>query len=598
MFSVVTGYAQNKLELLRNKGDELLSKNKYQQAIVVFKEGLELAKQKDEIFYEATFLVNLGVSYENINDWSKAEEYYNYAIVTAQKNNDDLNQAFANRNLSLINIRKGLYSRAYMQLIVAAKYFKKSNMPDGLVNTYISIGNLEYKRENYNEAAHHYRRAIELVKKLVQVTTDSIQQREYLMDFAMLLNNMGDYYRLKNDYDSAIIYLDSALHLKMQLGNNEYMANTMLGLGEVYYLKNDARKAMYYCDKAYQIRKLIGDVKGLPEAANSLAEVNIKLGSLSKSEELLQIARNISLKDTLRKDLLRNYDISRKLYHQMNQLDKAVLFDQLYIDILNELRDEKLNKQIEELKIQYQTEESKRDFDERLRKNEQEKRLMYAGIGALLLFIGLVVFAYLQKKRDKDKIELLMRELNHRVKNNLQVLSSILSLHYEQLADTRSKQLIKETEGRVKAMSFVHKKLYKGKAFTQVVLNILIQELAEELKISYGFNSDLFKIEYQLDEITLDADKAIPAGLLLNELLTNTFKHAYNHTPEPKLMISLLRKHKEITIVVSDNGSGTEPMAQTDSFGVKLIKLLSKQLKAEVITNTKEGTQTQIKFTL
>jgi two-component sensor histidine kinase len=189
---------------------------------------------------------------------------------------------------------------------------------------------------------------------------------------------------------------------------------------------------------------------------------------------------------------------------------------------------------------------------------------------------------------------LMMRELHHRVKNNLAVVSSLLKLQSTRLEDEKAVQAVRTGQQRVEAMSLIHQKLYQTDSVTRVNMRDYLQSLAGSLLIAYGYQPSEFdlRVETEIDEV--DVDVAIPLGLIANELITNAFKYAYAGDQQPQLHICL-RNHDGITLDVRDNGPGI-PVTdwlhtdQKTSFGKRLIFMLTEQLEGKVELLQQNGT--------
>jgi two-component sensor histidine kinase len=146
-------------------------------------------------------------------------------------------------------------------------------------------------------------------------------------------------------------------------------------------------------------------------------------------------------------------------------------------------------------------------------------------------------------------------------------------------------------DGRIKAMSFIHKKLYGGKDLSRVSIDGMIGEVARELQVSYGFNGRC-KILLGLQPVSLDADKALTLALIVNEVISNAFKYAFTGVAEPQLEVSLVTVGRnEAELRIADNGTGfDEAQRTTGSAGFSLISIFSKQLDAQYSIVSKDGT--------
>jgi two-component sensor histidine kinase len=197
-----------------------------------------------------------------------------------------------------------------------------------------------------------------------------------------------------------------------------------------------------------------------------------------------------------------------------------------------------------------------------------------------------------------QQIKLLMKELHHRVKNNLQIVSSLLSLQSFRIKDQQAKDAIQEGQHRIEAMSLIHQKLYIQDAITQVNIKEFITDIAESLMQAYGYDNDNFDLQIQVEEDLLDVDKAIPLSIIINELITNAFKYAYNTTKHPKLMISFTKQSAQASISIADNGVGIDAKSWKDNsgYGKELIQTFTEQLEGTLTLDINNGTTFKIVF--
>lgn len=184
-------------------------------------------------------------------------------------------------------------------------------------------------------------------------------------------------------------------------------------------------------------------------------------------------------------------------------------------------------------------------------------------------------------ERSLREKESMLQEIHHRVKNNLQVISSLLGLQYENTEDPKLKRILQECENRVRSMGFVHAELYRSENLAAVDLESYFTTLSSNLVRVYG---GLPKIKLQLDLSSLEVaiEKAIPLGLILNELLTNSLKYAFPEDRSGKIQVKISKEEQDILFHYSDDGVGfrKENHVGTGTIGIQLIEILSRQLKA------------------
>ncbi len=206
-----------------------------------------------------------------------------------------------------------------------------------------------------------------------------------------------------------------------------------------------------------------------------------------------------------------------------------------------------------------------------------------------------------------DKIRI--KEIHHRIKNNLQVISSLLDLQAEKFEDEKVKEAFREGQNRVASMSILHEELYKGEDADTLDFSAYIKKLAENLFKTYNFNSRNIRLCTDLEENAfLDMDTAVPLGIIVNELISNSLKHAFAENKEGEIRIKLCREemssvmHKSLfSLIISDNGKGIPKdmdLENLESLGLQLVRILVDQLDGELELKRNKGTEFTIKFTV
>lgn len=202
------------------------------------------------------------------------------------------------------------------------------------------------------------------------------------------------------------------------------------------------------------------------------------------------------------------------------------------------------------------------------------------------------------KKSLKEK-EVLLAEVHHRVKNNLAVITGLLELQSYASDNYHAQKVLKDSQMRVKSIALVHEKLYQNDNLSEVNVSSYMEELITSVKRAIGSRDDHISIEMDIDNLTLPVTQAIPCGLLVNEIVTNSYKHAFKGLDEGLIEVSLKTKGEFVQITVQDNGVGFDQENYTKpglSLGMKLIRTLSKQLRASTEVRSKDGTSYSIEF--
>ncbi|MBL7149200.1 MAG: PAS domain S-box protein, partial [Candidatus Cloacimonetes bacterium] len=225
----------------------------------------------------------------------------------------------------------------------------------------------------------------------------------------------------------------------------------------------------------------------------------------------------------------------------------------------------------------------------------------------ILSFVSDEIALAIEHKKAEDQIinslkekEILLMEVHHRVKNNMQIISSLLKLQAGYVKDKQALELFKNSQNRVKSMSLIHEKIYRSKDLASVDFEDYVKSLSYNLFSTYGINTNKVKLELKVAKHSIDMNKAIPCGLIVNELLSNSLKHAFPKGRSGKIVVGLsINKNDEFELTVEDNGIGMQKeidLDKLDSLGLQLIDALTSQLKGKISFDSNNGMKTKLIF--
>ncbi|MGZ3863725.1 MAG: PAS domain-containing protein, partial [Bacteroidia bacterium] len=195
--------------------------------------------------------------------------------------------------------------------------------------------------------------------------------------------------------------------------------------------------------------------------------------------------------------------------------------------------------------------------------------------------------------------EILLKEVHHRVKNNLQVISSILNLQTAYLKDKPTINILKECQNRIKTMAFIHESLYQNKDFSQINFSEYIVTLVKNLFYSFEANQQKIRANFDVEPILLNLDTSIPCGLIVNELVSNALKYAFKETREGVIFVELKKVNDKIKMTIADNGRGIPPeinYKNTETLGLQLVNTLTEQINGTISMKQNKGTIFEIIF--
>lgn len=289
------------------------------------------------------------------------------------------------------------------------------------------------------------------------------------------------------------------------------------------------------------------------------------------------------------------------------------------------------SRQIEELQIQYETEKKERDIEflqaekllqkNRLQQANVTKNLTLGGILLLLLFTGMLYSRYRMKQDSNRQLEIqqieinqtnamlhsaleekewLLREVHHRVKNNLQIVMSLLNTQSAYLDDPAALSAIRHSQHRIHSISLIHQKLYQSKNSARIDMPVYISELVDYLQDSFNTGSYI-RIDLRIAPVELEVSQTVPLGLILNETISNSIKYAFPDHRQGTIRIVLEElANDQFQLIISDDGVGLPEDQEHHtrrSFGLSLIRGLCKQLGGHCTLQNQDGLTIQVIFT-
>ncbi|HEY9046839.1 MAG TPA: tetratricopeptide repeat protein [Ohtaekwangia sp.] len=534
----------------------------------------------------------IGVIYSLRGLMDSSIYYYTKSLGLYHELKDTTNAIILDTNLSIIFKNKGIYEKSLEHAFGALAKMKEEPSRT-LASCYNTIGLVYLKTSDYKDALLYARKALNVRKSLGIASL-----------VGQSLNSIGEIYIAMHLYDSALQNLQEALVIKRASDERKTLTSTLNNIGDALYEQRKFAAAKEYYEESLIIKREFKDILGEAVTLNNLAKVSIALADLKHAEQFLNDAHALITRSGALNELRRNLEIRIQLLEKKKDFAQAFRYTRELLVVRDSLMTQQKSESLMSMQFRYDVEKKEQQIvllEQRHAISQTElktKQILIEGlIIALFLFIVIVVLVYYNfrvVRSSKRHIETLLKELHHRVKNNLQILASVLSLQSQQLQDENALQAVKSSESRVNAMALIHKKLYLGDQNRNINIKDYITELVQYLSHTYGFADRNFNLNLKLEEVHVDVDKAIPLGLIINELVSNSFKYAYTQQPLPALNVSLyLNKQKSLSLEISDNGSGFEDSAgkkTTGAFGLKMVKTLLKELKGKLDMNTDKGT--------
>lgn len=465
---------------------------------------------------------------------------------------------------------------------------------------------------------------------------DFEKAKSYFQDVAMLCEKISNKKRLANTYNNLGLiaseegdfekeenYYLQAQEIFLETNDREGLAMTKLNLGSLYLLSDRYSLAEINLRESHNEYVSIGNFTGQLDVMSSLVTLNEKQGNLDRAISLAEESYETAIKKSYLSGAVHFLELLEELYLRKNDYRKAYQLVNERKVIEDSLFTQESDKTIAELETQYETAQKEKEIANLALQNQQanfelenrdnQRKIYLATIFSLIVLALFIAWRYRYKQKlskvleEKNQViseslaqrETLLKEIHHRVKNNLQVISSLLNMQSRFIQDPAAVDAVKEGRNRVKSMAMIHQKLYQEENLTGLLISEYIENLVNSLERSYGITEDKVSIEFDVDEITLDIDTMIPLGLILNELVTNTFKYAFPEGKSGHLKIELKQEQHKLKLSVADNGVGFKPdsVGKKGSFGLTLIESLSEKLGAKVDIISDKGTTYNFEIT-
>ncbi len=522
-----------------------------------------------------------------------------YTYFKKQKDSTEL--AFVADELGIMNVFMGYNQKAQKYLFEVYEIYqamkdekKMAGATNGLAIFYGSNGQEDKAIERYLESL-----------KLYQKINDTLGQ-------ANVHANLGLTYIEQQKFDKA------EYHLRQQ-GHLDSLLNTQWGLGFHFdfmgYLKSHQgllSEALTFNKKALEIRKKLPSQYNIAESRVSLAEVYYELKQYDNAiEQAKEILKGSEQRQSLHQQQAA-YDILAKGYEAKNDFKESLLFLKKYSTIKDSIYNQNQQEQIEEnnAKFQFQQQQNKIAVLD-LENKANEARLQQKNRAILITSIALVLITilcgllfktikkYLDQKKNLSKAlkekEILLKEIHHRVKNNLQLISGLLTLQGASIDNEQVQHALKEGKTRVRSMALIHQDLYQNKNLREVNAKTYLKRLTTELFDTYNVTPNKVGLTLDLDDLDVDIDTLVPLGLIINELISNSLKYAFPNETEGNILVSLKEKNECLNLIVKDDGIGfnLEDIAP-NSFGKKLVSSLVEQLEGKSTITITSGTEINI----
>ncbi|CAN1573279.1 HATPase_EL346-LOV-HK-like domain containing protein [Flavobacteriaceae bacterium] len=608
---------KNLADALENQGTFLLDNNPDKEKIL--NEAMHLYKETGDKIKEVETLTKLlTVHFWNGNlALAKKEsiQAYNFLKKIGFKHTH-----YNAATISYINLVLKNQKEALLYAIDAVKTMETTQDMAVADNLYMRLGNVYYYMGNIEDA-------IPLFKKSIKIGQKNKNTQSWYVSFVTCLDAMVEIGKHQEAIDylktETLQYPPNTLFEKMLISQISAKCYNKLGNKQLaeknYIITVKYMQQLIDAKTAYNFAVIYSEI--------SLFYANLNNGN--KAKFYADIALNIDRKYKIKFNYP-NLDLSLfKIDSLSGNYLSAIGHYRKFKKSNDSIENYSKRKEIEELRFKYETVQKEINIktlqtQTNLQKNQLEKSklLINLSAGSLLLLtiiIGLLYNLYRVKQKNNDKLEIkekeislknshlqhlldekewLMKEIHHRVKNNLQTVISLLNSQSAYIDNDMALSSIKSSQHRIHSMSLIHQKLYMSENVSTINMTVYVKELVEYLKDSFNVRQRIsFKIK--IEQLELDVVQAVPLGLIINEAVTNSIKHACPNDQNGIIAISLVSTNeKQYLLTIQDNGIGisTEYKDKKKSFGMSLIKGLTDDLEGTFSIENNNGTLLKISF--
>jgi two-component sensor histidine kinase len=566
------------------------------KALDYAKQGIQLAESTGEKSWKPRLYETGGRMHANLMHMDSAIMFYEKALAGYTAVNNRKGQGEISFRFSYIYRRKGEIEKALAEDLKGLRIMEELNDKEGIARAFEYVSDDLTRQGKLNDAMDYAKRSIEISEK------NNLRQQ-----LAQALFNAGSVSLAMKDDKQALEYYNKALDMAYALNlPPSKKASITNSRGNALKRLGQYKPALDDYNKTLELSRSANFAMGISTAIANLGEVNMLMGNYKDALGYQLETVRLQEKNNDLTNLTENYNHVSTIYEKLGDYKMALEYQKKTRMMRDSVASIKSDTAMSRLLTQYQSEKKEATIAAQLSQLSQQKKINWLSIGVAGLLAGFLVFGYrsLQNRNKSNKLlaarnaenELLLKEIHHRVKNNLEVITSLLALQSAQIDDPNTKEAMQEGQNRVQSIGIVHQKLYQGDKLGAIEMKDYFINLSESILGSFGTNGRV-KVEFSMDKLDLDIDTAVPLGLIVNELLTNSIKYAFPNQQEGTIRINLEKRPGNILhLEVSDNGIGKSGITQGTGFGSQLISLLTRQLNGFMKEETLNGTHTYFDF--
>ncbi|MCB9359972.1 MAG: tetratricopeptide repeat protein [Flavobacteriales bacterium] len=539
--------------------------------------------------------------------------YAKKALLLSQKVQDTMLMVKSANKLAILEKENNDNTSALRTILKSLNWAKELGKDTLIANTQLVAGHVYSNLQKVQSAIYNYKKCLKFFKSV----NDS-------SGISYTYSGLGIVYYDNKKYDEA---LNNYLNAEIYWANNEtaLKADLWNNIGALYIEKNDFENARYYYNKALSFYKSENWLSEVSMVYYNLGELFLKENKAKNAKECFNKSLSIGKKIGSDTEIIWAYHGLYLTAKKAKQVHQALKYYEQYTHLKDSIHNIQNQEEVKELEALFNQEKQlKKIKDQQLKIVQSEKRverekfknLIFIAFIIFIMILLVLGFFHFQKSKKQNKAlkehqiiigdalkekELLLKEIHHRVKNNLQVISSLLNLQHNAVDNELTRYVIDETQHRINAIALVHQKLYQSQNIGQIDFGSYLTELVEQQRVIYkNEEMNVNCIVNAPTKIELHLDIAVSLGLIVSELITNAFKYAFNDRKNNILTVSLsILEDNQYQLVIRDNGIGLPPefeKGETESLGMDLVKILTEQIDGKLNIKNDNGAYFSITF--
>lgn len=563
-------------------------------ALAHTKQGLINTRQIKNSLWEGRFQITQGAILLRMERLDSAQIVLEEAKEKVLKR--DL--PFLNTQMGYVYERRGQLGKAADYALISLQQAKALGDIKAVALAYSDLSNLFWKQSKYEKGLEYGLKSIQLFE----------ERNIHDLDYDFTLYVVGNNYLESKKYEEALNYYEHSIAIGERYGFYNNLSDVYISLVDLYAYLNKFEEATNAGDNALKYAELLENDFMIMRSWLSIGKFQNLQGKYVSAIESLQKCIAIATSDFGDAYYLSQaYETLGKAYAGNHQYQEAYKAFGEYDELKNSVFTAEADQRISLLQTEFEVEQKDGtiQLQETLITKQKTRQTLIIIIAGLLLLLLLLAYKAIQsnvrknnllQKQNREK-EFLLKEIHHRVKNNLEIVSSLLALQSAKLDDPNIAEAIQKSQQRVQSMSMIHQKLYQGRSIAAIEMKDYFVNLGNSLINSYGAEQRI-TLRCEMKDIDLDVDMAIPIGLIVNELLTNSMKYAFPDDRAGEITLALWEKGSLLHLTVNDNGIGrmVDKATEGTGFGSQLIDLLTRQLDGKMKLTVDKGTRVFFEF--